>query len=526
MHRKKVCLVINPRAGENIAKLSDVIAVLAAAGWSTDIAIKQYGGQTLELATKAAEEGYDLVLAYGGDGTLNQVVNGVMNVKGQHSTVGIIPGGTANVWAGEIGVPVDPVKSALALVTSEIRKVDIGHVEVEGLTFPGAIHNAEEQTSGSKNGSKGHKVKANTKVRHHFLLMAGLGIDAAIMGHVSKPLKYQIGPLAVGISAAKELPKQHPFPVEIRAAGSGRDGDLLWKGEALQIIIGNTRKYAEVLEITPGAYIDDGVLDVRVIIAGNPLTTLGQITSLLLRRKPDNLTTEYFHGAHITISAPASVAMQLDGSAVKLKDYLSKSDRKALGTADAEQVMVHYRFDAMPRALHAAIPNTYNDILFEHTSDEGKSHAVREHVERASEEKVASKSYEHTYGVESKSETQHLEENTSQHNGEHATEEEKRELPELVARLMERGRRVTVVGISPNPDKHNQTYIVAGGTHKKSTGEIKPVAVRIDDNTIILRHSGEDASFAVVGDLREGAEIVVEGKQSKHGVISAKRVVV
>ncbi|HCP74095.1 MAG TPA: diacylglycerol kinase, partial [Ktedonobacter sp.] len=105
MRCKKACLVINPRSGQNIVKLPDVMAVLSAAGWDTDIAIKEYGGHTMELANEAAEKGYDLVIGYGGDGTLSQVVNGVMNAKGQHSIVGLIPGGTANVWASEIGLP-------------------------------------------------------------------------------------------------------------------------------------------------------------------------------------------------------------------------------------------------------------------------------------------------------------------------------------------------------------------------------------------------------------------------------------
>ena len=146
MKGKRACLVINPRAGQNIAKLTDVIAVLSAAGWKTDIAMKEYGGHAMELATKGAEQGYDLVIAYGGDGTLNNVVNGAMNAKGQHSVVGVIPGGTANVWASEIGIPVDPVKSALTLVNSEAHKVDIGHVEVESLTFPDA-QNGGRQTA-------------------------------------------------------------------------------------------------------------------------------------------------------------------------------------------------------------------------------------------------------------------------------------------------------------------------------------------------------------------------------------------
>src|SRR5947209_1037382 len=340
MKSKRACLVINPRAGQNIARLTDVIAVLAAAGWKTDIAIKEYGGHTMGLATKAAEVGYYLVIAYGGDGTLNNVVNGVMNAKGQHSIVGVIPGGTANVWAGEVGIPVDPVKAALTLINSEARKVDIGYVEVEALTFPETTSYAQVQSpSDASNGNKDRKkkIKPTPKARHHFLLMAGLGLDAAIMGHVSKPLKYKIGPLAVGVSAAKELPQQQPFPIEIRSSGRGHDGEVLWKGEALQVVIGNTRRYANVAEMTPDAYIDDGVLDVCVITAGNPLTTLQQVASLLLRRKPDNTTAEYFQGAHFMITVPASIDMQVDGSAVKLKVYLSKADRAALRQVDDAQ---------------------------------------------------------------------------------------------------------------------------------------------------------------------------------------------
>src|SRR5581483_9845848 len=116
MHCKNVSLIINPRTGQNVAKLPDILAVLSAAGWKSQIALKEYGRQVMKLARTSARAGSDLVIAYGGDGTLNQVVNGVMSAKKRRSIVGILPGGTANVWASEIGVPVDPVKSALTLV--------------------------------------------------------------------------------------------------------------------------------------------------------------------------------------------------------------------------------------------------------------------------------------------------------------------------------------------------------------------------------------------------------------------------
>lgn len=65
MKCKQASLVINPRAGQNLAKIADILPILAAAGWSTDLAIKEYGGQTMDLAAKAAAAGTNLVIAYG-----------------------------------------------------------------------------------------------------------------------------------------------------------------------------------------------------------------------------------------------------------------------------------------------------------------------------------------------------------------------------------------------------------------------------------------------------------------------------
>ncbi len=491
MKIKKACLVINPRAGENLALITELMSIFAAAGWKTDLELKVFGGQTLELAERAAEKGYDMVIAFGGDGTLNQVVNGVMNAKGQKSVIGLIPGGTANVWANEISVPSDKVKAALTLLNSEERKVDVGHVEVESLVF--RDEHGEERVQ---------KVKATSKARHHFLLMAGLGIDAAVMSGVDKSLKYQVGPFAVGISALKELPKQHPFPVEIRAESSSREGKVLWQGEALQIVVGNSRKYADVLEMTPNAYIDDGVLDICVITAGDPLSTLEQVTSLVLRRKLENFSTEFFHGAHFTIRVPASVHLQLDGSAVDLKDYLSKADRKLLKEgADLDQIMVNYRIDAMPKALRVAIPTTYDNTLFEHPH-----HFV--HPEPLQEQQNGQK-----------------QEQQKEQQDEQATNEEQAEVPGFITHLLEDGRKVKVSGVSPDQWAKKPTVVIAGTSPKKSTGEAKPAAVHVTEKTKIYNRNGAQLDLAIITQLMEGAEITVEGKKSDEGVIDARRIV-
>ncbi len=497
MKLKKACVVINPHAGHNVTKIADLIAVLAAAGWSTEIAIKEYGGHSMELAARAAKANYDLVIAYGGDGTLHQVLNGLMTAKKHSSIIGVIPGGTTNVWAAEIGVPDDPVQAALTLCNSQAHKIDIGHIEVLGLSFPGTIQDDHvgAQFIAPK---KGKETKETTRAMHHFLLWAGLGIDAAIMEHVSKDLKYRVGPLAVGLSAAKEFTRQHPFPVEIRVEGTKYEDEKIWKGKAWQVIVGNTRRYAKVVQMTPNAYLDSGLLEVCVLTAGNTLTTLEQIASLLFRRRPDHVTTETFHGASITISIPASIDLQLDGSPASLKDYLNKTDREALESAgSAEQVMVTYRFDAMPHAVQVAIPGTYDGALFEKVTAKEKSQVTLH------EQKDAGAVQQNHRSVE---EVQH-------------------ESRELISTLLANGHQVTVKGVASQPQKQH-TYIIAGTVPHRMTGDTTPVALCVDESVTILRHSGEHVSPLLIQELQEGTVIFAEGKKSKYGVIQATRVVI
>lgn len=505
MKRKRASLIINPRAGQNIENVSAILAVLAATGWKTKLALKEYGGQTMVLAQKAARDGSERVIAYGGDGTLNQVVNGVMHAPQRQSIVGLIPGGTANVWASEIGIPGAPVDAALALIDSQTRKVDVGHIAVEGLAAPPMAQ--DEQFHQRKRAWK-KQAKASSKARQHFLLMAGLGIDAAIMKHVSKPLKYRVGPLAVGISTARELPAQRPFPVEIRA-GSGNNEGIHWKGEALQVIVGNTRLYADIVQMTPDAHIDDGILDVCIITAGNPLTTMQQIASLLLRHQPDNLTAEHFQGAHFWLSVPAWVALQLDGSAMKLKDYLSKSERKALKRAnESAEMMVTYRFDALPHALPMAIPRTYKGALFE-TSEVSTEQQVE----------MAQTAAETGTDGEAEQRDARLSE-AVQHSG----QEQQADLAQIEA-LLEPGRKVRVVGVSAIPAP-KETYILAGSITKQSTGEERPIALRIDARTLVCKKTGETLPLEAVSTLRAGATPVVTGKKLKRGVIVARQIVI
>jgi hypothetical protein len=288
-------------------------------------------------------------------------------------------------------------------------------------------------------------------------------------------------------------------------------------------MIGNTRRYAIVLETTPNAYIDDGILDVCVITGGDPLTTVQQVSSLLLRRKPDNTTTETFHGSRLYIKVPATVPLQLDGSAIKLKDFLDKADYQRLQlVTNPEQVMVIYCFEAIPHALGMAIPLSYDQSLFEHIHHEGKD---REHAEQMDiplqheGEEIPQTTLQNRTARE-ESQSQHpLDEKQQKHQ-----EEIGQELSELIDASLENGRKVTVIGKAPYVE-YADTYVIAGETQKVGSGDPKPVAVVLNRETTIFDRKGNRISIEVVQDLHNGAVIIVEGDQSKRGVIHASRAV-
>ncbi|TMC17420.1 MAG: hypothetical protein E6J36_19670 [Chloroflexi bacterium] len=483
MSGKKACIVADLRTGEHLAKIPDIVAVFSAAGWKTDVTLKEYGGETLKLAQKAARDGYDLVMGYGGDGTLNAVINGVMNAGGK-CLVADLPGGTYNIWAGTIGVPHDPAKAALAIVNSEARKVDLGHVEVEGLGFAKGMGSDQQPTNGLKTDKKPEK---SPQTRQYFLLHVGIGVDAAMMAHISKPLKYHLGPLAFDLSTIKEMPEQRPFPVQVQVMDKADNVETHWQGDVWEVIVSKVPIFGGAVNLDPDARADDGLLSVCLITANGPVKTIEQALSILAQKKLDAETTRYFRGAHFSIQVPASIGMQVDGSVAKLEELLHKSEQKVMQHAsDAKQIMVNYRFDAKPRALQMVIPRTYSGSLF----SKGNLHQPGDERGSTLQQKVTQ--------------------------NEKVQQDSQRRFQPTQKTAYE----VTVIGVAPIPEKQH-TYIVAGSYKKQDTDETEVFAVRIDDQTRILNSEGASVPPTAVWELHEGEKIVVEGDKTKRGVIRA-----
>jgi YegS/Rv2252/BmrU family lipid kinase len=483
MHGKNVCLVVDLRTGEHLAQIPGLIAVFRAAGWKTKVALKEYGGETQKLAQQAARDGYDVVLGYGGDGTLSAVLNGVMN-EGSKSLVADIPGGTYNVWAGAIGIPNNPIQAALAVVNSMTHTVDLGHIEVTGVTFP---------ETGEKPLVKGDKkAKRSSRARQHFLLHVGIGLEATMMAHISKPLKYRFGPLAFDLSMLKTLPRQHPFSLEIKQMDHAGNIERQWQGEVWEVFVSKVPLFGGAMNIAPEARADDGLLSVCLITANGPLKTVEQVFSLVTQRKLDEKTTEYFRGAHFSLQVPASMDVHVDGSITQLKDFLHTSEQQTLQQAsNAEQVSVTYRFDVEPKAVRMAFPRTYNGALF--TASPQKENGQQER------DKHESASHNGTKGRHTRKKAEHSKQKTFY--------------------------EITVIGVAPVPEQQG-TSLVAGTYKKQISDETEVVALRIDQHTHLLGDDNTPIPLTTIFALKEGETLVVEGEKSKRNVIEARSVTI
>jgi diacylglycerol kinase family enzyme len=123
--RTRACLITNPRSGHGGIDLMEILPVLDAQGWDVTVRAKQYGGHATELAQQAAAEGFNVVVDCDGDGTLSEIVGGVV---GTDVAVGTLPGGTVNLWSKEVGISKRLRVAAMQLASAERHRLDVGQL--------------------------------------------------------------------------------------------------------------------------------------------------------------------------------------------------------------------------------------------------------------------------------------------------------------------------------------------------------------------------------------------------------------
>ncbi len=270
MAKGRIDLIINP-AAHHAPKASEIEAacgLLRDRGWEVASARTGAPEDATILASRAVDDGSNVVVACGGDGTVNEVIQAL---AGTATALAVIPGGTVNIWAREVGFPRDPVGAA--------RMID------EGVRASADLGIAGER---------------------YFLLMASAGFDARVVALVGPRLKRWLGAGAYALHAVRELPRYRPPVVGLEV--DGRAVDL----RTLMLVIGNTRLYGGVLEITPEALVDDGFLDLCSFDPARPWRLPGSLWAARRGRHLERADVYHARARQIAITTP-DLPVQVDG---------------------------------------------------------------------------------------------------------------------------------------------------------------------------------------------------------------------
>jgi YegS/Rv2252/BmrU family lipid kinase len=266
-----VRIVANPISGlkSRERSLDRFREILEASGVAGELAVTEGPGHATELAAAACEGDFDAVVAVGGDGTVNEVVNGL---SGTRVALATLPTGTANLLARELRIPFDAEGAARTVVSGRRRLLDAGRADGRRFLMVVGIGWDAHVVELVSSGRRGHLGQ------HRYLLP----IARAILG-------YEFPPLSVTVDGVP-----HPRPVSLA-------------------FVCNTRNYGAFFNLTPQARPDDGLLDFLLLRNGHPRNYVRWVAAALAGRLPEYRDVDYVKGRRIEIRGERPVPWQADG---------------------------------------------------------------------------------------------------------------------------------------------------------------------------------------------------------------------
>jgi diacylglycerol kinase (ATP) len=277
-------VIVNPAAGRNTTyqRWPGIQSLLKRSGLSFDFQFTEAKGHGIVLAKEAASDGYCYLVAVGGDGTIHEVANGILQSTSARKTdLGIVSTGTGSDLARSVGISRDYSRACNALANPRTLKIDVGQVEYH--------HNGEI-----------HK--------RFFVNSAGIGFDATVVEATDRFPKIFGGTIPYLVGLARTFIGYHNKPVSFQI------GDQVEKARILSIVVANGGYFGGGMHVAPEAILDDGLFD--IVIIGN----FGKIE--LLKTFP-----RVYKGTHLTHSK-----IRLE----KSTGITIKSDKKFLLHADGE----------------------------------------------------------------------------------------------------------------------------------------------------------------------------------------------
>ena len=266
MDKVKLAIIFNPAArGEKARSLEEKVRSLT--GPDTPL-ITSRPGETAELARQLAQEGHSTIVAAGGDGTINEVVNGI---AGLDVSLGILPIGTMNILACELGLPTTQLELCWEIIQGGfIRSIDL--------------------------------AMANDQ---YFVQLAGIGLDALAVRETDLNMRRTIGPISYIFAAAQIIGRPAPR-LEICFNERETMGGCF-------VLVGNGRFYGGPLSFFPNAKNDDGLLDVLVFKHQGYLDIIRYLQGVLIGNHADFADIEYRQIHSLSVISDRRVPVEIDG---------------------------------------------------------------------------------------------------------------------------------------------------------------------------------------------------------------------
>jgi YegS/Rv2252/BmrU family lipid kinase len=281
--KSSIILIGNPAAKSmSDAKIERARRFLEQKDYRVELLLTKQRGEAGQLANDAAKRAPFVIIAAGGDGTFNEVANGL---AGSETPMAILPLGTTNVLAKELGIP-DTVEGALEVARNNAPKsISLGRIDI---------------------------VRGASPVSRYFILMAGIGFDGEAVFGINEAFKKLSGKGAYFLSGIKTFLRFGPDQLGVTIDGK--------TSAAYSVIIGNASKYGGNFRVTPDAWLADPFLRVCLFKSGKRLDTLRYILGIVTGSHLKFGDVEYLQATDIEIKGSAHI--QIDG------DYLGLTPAK------------------------------------------------------------------------------------------------------------------------------------------------------------------------------------------------------
>jgi diacylglycerol kinase (ATP) len=280
----RAVLIYNPRSGTHDvqAQLSPALEVFREYGWHVEVQGTRHAGDVQQLAAEAVRCQYDVVLVAGGDGSLNEAANALANSE---VALAILPTGTANVWARQIGVPIPAplyntqlADAARSICGGLIRPIDLGRTN-----------------------------------ERYFLLWSGAGLDAYVTSKIEPrpPWVKRWGVAGYGVRALWHALQYRGTRMTIEL-----DDRPPLHDRALMVLVSNIQLYAGIVRPSPEARVDDGWLDVCIFEGTSFAYTVRHFASIALELSAQNPQLINLRCRQIRVSAKQPTAVHVDAEPI------------------------------------------------------------------------------------------------------------------------------------------------------------------------------------------------------------------